>query len=208
MKKTFHILIYISMPLFSIAQVLYPESEHLDYQRILEIKNPSIESRLNIFPSIISPYDTDSIDWDIWQQNSTKTLDEKVSLLPLRWSNHFNSEYARGYNDGALWKGKGLTSSLQGGIQGKIGMLEYTLAPIVFYSQNADFQLAPQSGGNSIYNYQFRNARIDYVQRYGDDSFTRFNPGQSEVRLVHKSVTLGISTQNLTWGPGQQNALI
>lgn len=208
MKTSLHILLSILSPIYSISQILYPESEQLDYHRVIEIKNSSIENRLNIFPSIMSSYQMDSIDWDIWNIQSQKTSNSKINILPVRWSNHFNNKYARGYNDGAVWKGRGLTSSLQGGVQGKFKMIDLTLAPIFFYSQNSNFSLAPLTGSNNIYNYQFRDNQIDYVQRYGDDSFTKFNLGQSEIRLVYQSITLGVSTQNIIWGPGQQNSLI
>lgn len=189
------------------AQVLYPDSELIDYYRVQEIKSNQAE-RLNIFPSIIQPYETASMEWNLWEDNLLKNTNEEIHILPVRWSNHFNSAYARGYNDGAVWKGKGLTSSLQGGFQGNKGVLSFTFAPIVFYSQNATFDLAEQRGNNNPFNYQFRNTRIDYVQRYGDQSFTHFDWGQSEIRLIYKSFTLGISTQNITLGPAQQNPLI
>ncbi|MEQ9467189.1 MAG: capsule assembly Wzi family protein [Ekhidna sp.] len=188
----------------SISQVLYPESEYLDYYRILEIKNPDQERRLNIFPSILIPYGVDSLGWDAWGNNTSA----HARLVPVRWAHHYNSSYARSYNDGALWRGKGYTTSIQGGVQGKIGKLEFTLAPIVYFSQNADFELAEPRDENNPYNYQFRNKRIDYVQRYGDASFAAFNPGQSEVRAVFKKATIGVSTQNIVFGPAQFNPLI
>ena len=199
------ILLAVSLSLTS--QVLYPESALLDYYRVLEIKNQSLEKRLNLFPSIIKPYEADSLKWNPW--GFTKSKDKKkIEVLPIQWANHFNSKYARGYNDGAIWKGKGFTSSLQGGVQGKLGMLEYTFTPIVYYSQNADFELAEQRGNNKIFNYQFRNRRIDHVQRYGTDSFTKLNLGQSEIRMVYRSFTVGASTQNVTFGPAQYNPII
>ncbi|WP_424961474.1 capsule assembly Wzi family protein [Ekhidna sp.] len=189
------------------SQVLYPESALLDYYRVLEIKNQSLGKRLNLFPSIISPYKTDSLKWNPWDFNKSDNK-KKIAILPLRLANHYNTKYARGYNDGAVWKGKGLTSSLQGGVQGKLGMLEYTFAPIIYYSQNADLELAPQQGHNNPLNYQFRNQSIDFVQQYGADSFVKLDPGQSEIRMVYRSFTLGVSTQNVTFGPAQYNPII
>ncbi|WP_420577804.1 capsule assembly Wzi family protein [Ekhidna sp.] len=205
--KVFTSIIMFATSLSLSSQVLYPESALLDYYRLLEIKNQPLENRLNLFPSIISPYKTDSLIWNPWGLNKPDNK-KKIDLLPLQWVNHYNSKYARGYNDGAVWKGKGLTSSLQGGVQGKLGMLAYTLAPIIYYSQNANFKLAEQQGNNNPYNYQFRNRRIDHVQRYGVDPFMKFDPGQSEVRIVYRTFTLGASTQNITFGPAQYNPII
>ena len=205
------LIISFSATIIVKAQVLYPESELVDYYRLIEIKNSNVENRLNIFPSIVHAYNKDSLAWDLWKENihtESKEKNEAFNLLPIRWSNGYNSAYARGYNDGAVWKGKGLTSSLQGGVNGSLGLIQYTFAPIVFYSQNTAFDLAPTIGNNNPFNYQFRNNRIDHVQRYGNDAFTEFDFGQSEVRLVYKSFTLGISTQNIVFGHSQENPLI
>ncbi|MBU2912399.1 MULTISPECIES: capsule assembly Wzi family protein [Reichenbachiella] len=192
------------------AQVLYPDSEYLEYYRILEIKNEGISNRMNIFPTIVSQYNKDSITWNPWKDNFQldQQKNKSISLLPARLTNHYNSTYAHGYNDGALWKGKGYTGSIQGGVTGKYGLLEFTIAPIVFFSQNSAFELAPQTSDNNPYNYQFTNKRIDYVQRYGDQSFAEFDLGQTDIRLVYKSFTIGASTQNIVWGPAQRNPIL
>ena len=206
----FSIALFVFLSSYSQAQVLYPDSELLEYYRILEMKNPGIENRLNIFPSVISTYNKDSLSWNPWSDKVQiqTPKNQSIEILPLRLGNYYNSTYARGYNDGALWKGKGYTGSLQGGVQGKLGILEFTIAPLVYYSQNSSFELAEQTGNNNPYNYQFRNKRIDYVQRYGDSGFTKFNLGQTDVRMVLKWFTLGVSTQNMTWGPSQRNPIL
>lgn len=191
------------------AQVLYTESAWLDYYRLVELKNNGLTSRLNIFSSVVHPNAEDSLDWQIWEEHFPLSKEEKkMSILPIRLSNYYNSRYPKGGNDGALWKGRGYTGALQGGVQGRIGILYYTFCPVVYHVQNKAFPLADQQGSNHPYNYQFTNKRIDFVQRYGEDSFTAFDLGQSEIRLVLGRFTIGASTQNITWGPAQQNPLL
>jgi hypothetical protein len=120
----------------------------------------------------------------------------------------FNSTFAYGYNDGALWFGKGITQSLVGGIRGRLGVLSVRLSPLVYWSQNADF---PTLIGGPPGPVQFRDPRyggIDLPQRYGADAFTRIDPGQSEVRVDIRSVSAGVSTTNEIWGPAVDNPLI
>ncbi|PIB34951.1 hypothetical protein BFP72_05860 [Reichenbachiella sp. 5M10] len=196
--------------LSSQAQVLVPGDVMLDYYRVIEMKNSSVNKRINIYPSIINQYQKDSLSWNPWGDHFAPVPDDGnyFRVLDGLFANTYITNYPRSYNDGAVWKGKGLTSELHGGITGRIGKFRYTFAPVAYFSQNGEFDLAPQSGNNNPYNYQFRNQRIDYVQRFGDDPFVQFNLGQSELRFVHRKFTLGISTENMVWGPAQNTPIL
>ncbi|UXP30910.1 capsule assembly Wzi family protein [Reichenbachiella agarivorans] len=210
MKHLITLILILLFHFFSFGQILYPNSEILEYYRVIEMKNNDIQDRLGIFPSIVSQYKKDSLAWNIWadQLQFNGIPDKSIKLMSFRFSNYYNSKYPKGYNDGAVWKGKGFTSVLQGGISGRYGILEFTFAPVVYYSQNVSYDLASQRGNNSPYNYQFTDRRIDWVQRYGDENFIEFDWGQTDVRMAYKNFTLGASTQNIVWGPAQRNPLI
>ncbi|MEP2026669.1 capsule assembly Wzi family protein, partial [Reichenbachiella sp.] len=92
-------------------------------------------------------------------------------------------------------------------ISGKYGNLEYTIAPMVYFSQNDNFQLSPDRDENFPYRYAY-NSNIDYVQRYGEDSFVKFDWGQMDIRAVFNWFTIGASTQNMVWGPAQVTPII
>lgn len=204
----FYIMIMLSLA--GPAQVLYPDSELIDYYRLIELKNPQIDQRVNINPSILNQYSKDSVKWNLWSEYLSFNNSDKNGIrpLPIRFANHYNDKLARGYNDGAVWKGKGYTGSLQGGFQGQFGILSFSFAPIAFFAQNRSFELAESTGTNNLYNYQFKDKLIDYVQRYGDEPFSSFDLGQSELRVVLRWFTVGISTQNYVWGPTQRNPLL
>jgi len=120
-----------------------------------------------------------------------------------------NSHYARTYNDGPVWKGKGLTWETHAGFQGRIGKLSYTFYPVVFFSQNASYSLVEQRGNLNPLNYQhIIEGGVDWVQRYGDDTFFYFHPGQSEVRLDLGRFIGAVSTQNYSWGPSRFNPIM
>ncbi|SMD34080.1 Capsule assembly protein Wzi [Reichenbachiella faecimaris] len=205
MKTKFLLFLLLVNAEYVFGQVLYPDDALSDYYDIVELKNVAMIKRLNIHPTMITQYKVDSLGWNPWSDQLTQITSENryFHLLPFKTSVFFNSDYSRSYRDGPLWKGKGLTVSLQGGFTGKHGIVKYTFAPLIYYSQNSPYSLAPTMGQNDPYNYQFVNQKIDFVQRFGAHPFTKFNLGQSEIRMVLDWFTFGISTQNMVWGPSQ-----
>ncbi len=125
----------------------------------------------------------------------------------------YNTAYPRGFNDGPVWKGRGLTSEIHGGIMGKKGKFSFAFHPVVFYSQNSGFDLAPNlDGQNNIYNYQYTSpigtGTIDWVQRYGSSPFAYFATGQSEIRFTIWNFSTSISSSNFSLGPSVFNPII
>ena len=121
----------------------------------------------------------------------------------------YNSHLPFGYNDGALWAGRGITGALQGGIAGHAGPLSFTLEPIVFWAQNQSFPLIANGQSGRL---SFADATnplvIDQPQRFGDGAYSRFDLGQSTVRLDLPGVAIGASTANQQWGPAIDNPII
>jgi hypothetical protein len=124
------------------------------------------------------------------------------STLPLTATAGFNSAYPWGSNDGAVWAGRGVTGSVQGGVAAAWGPVSLVLNPIVFSTQNSSFKLQPNGGaGNGEFaDGEFPN-NVDHPQRFGNGSYSRFDWGQSTVRIDLFGVTAGFSTANEYWGP-------
>ncbi|MEM6644243.1 MAG: hypothetical protein AAF616_14785 [Bacteroidota bacterium] len=137
---------------------------------------------------------------------SVENSSASFEILDLTARLSFNSAYPRGFNDGAVWKGKGVNAELHGGISGKKGRFSYQLMPVLFFSQNSDFSLVPNADSSFLFNYQFN--RIDWVQRYGNGSEVFFHPGQSEVKYQNRKFVASISTQNYSYGPGTFNPIL
>ncbi len=134
-------------------------------------------------------------------------------LHPGRWemdviapaaSVRFNSSFPYGYNDGALWAGKGLTTAIQGGFFLRYGPLSLTVAPIAFRSENSAFTLEPAGAicPPTCADPNFPKT-VDRPQRFGNSSYTRIDPGQSTLRLDAFGASAGITTANEWWGPAQ-----
>ncbi len=190
------------------SQVAVPGSYFSNYTYLLKIKNPDL-SDFSYNSSVY--YKLDTADWQLWPQffYDQPVQDRIVFFDPLTKLS-FNSGYPRSFNDGPVWKGKGLTLETNTGIQGSKGIFFFSLAPSVYYSQNLSFPLADIQPTFNPYNYQFATyGYIDWVQRYGDSGFVKLNAGQSEVRLIGKNkLTLGVGTQNISWGPAVFNPIL
>lgn len=117
-------------------------------------------------------------------------------------SAYINTGFPFGGNDGPVWQGKGLTSSIQGGISARWKYFSGTLAPIAFRSENQQFTLMRNGEVGFL---AFADGQlptyIDRPQRFGVDPYSQVDWGQSEIRFDGFGVAAGISTANQWWGP-------
>ncbi len=137
----------------------------------------------------------------------------QTSRQALEWTDlstavTINSAYPRGYNDGPVWKGKGITWEINGGARGSKGKFSFQIQPVLFYAQNRNFKLAPGSESSSRpFGSQFITG-VDWVQRYGSSSKLYFHPGQSEVKFQSGKFIVSASTQNYSFGPSTFNPIL
>ena len=135
-------------------------------------------------------------------QGDSLRLGRGFSVLPASGDVWLNSSFPFGLNDGAVWRGRGLTAAISGGVQGRWGPVSLTFAPIAFVAQNADFPLmdngveGPLRFGDGQY-----AGGVDLPQRFGDGAYAVLDPGQSSLRFDTRYVAFGASTANQAWGP-------
>ena len=127
----------------------------------------------------------------------------KVQLLPVIWENQFNSLHPAGYNDGIMVPAKGYQTYISAGFYAKYGPLSVQFWPQMLYVENKDFE-----SFEDIYLEPSPPKGIDLPERFGDSAFSKFFWGQSSIRLTFGPVSIGLSNENLWWGPGIHNALI
>lgn len=120
-----------------------------------------------------------------------------------------NTDFAWGFNDGPVWQGRGMNAWGTAGVIGRWGHLSLRLEPLFEYAQNAAFRLDPLSpGAPNPYLDDLRPSQIDLPQRMGSRPYLLLAPGESYIRLDVRSFGIGLSTQELFWGPGVRNALL
>lgn len=175
------------------AQILFPDSpkewlNHVDY--IDSITTDRINRH--------AFYDSSG-----FGNRAFRWVDPEVRVL-------YNAKSPFSINDGAAWRGRGLTTELLAGFQVKKKYLQVSLAPIIFFSQNSTFQNSRIiSQTKSKWNYQFNAiGDIDYVTRYGNRPFLGYDWGQSELALNYRKVGISLSSQNLQFGPAREAPLL
>lgn len=113
-----------------------------------------------------------------------------LTVLPLVWVSKFNSHHPYGWNDDVMIAAKGFQSNLTTGLHVKLGPLTAQIQPSYFYAANPNF---------------------DANSNYGEatnGSQSKLTYGQSSLRLNFGPISVGVSNENLWWGPGQYSALL
>ncbi len=129
-----------------------------------------------------------------------------VTLLPLTWQQQWNSHHPYSLNDGPMIPARGYQTMLTGGFFAKLGPLSVQFYPELVYAQNKHFDTSTKEAAIAAYN-NF-HSRIDLPEYFPDKPYNKLFPGQSSIRLTFGFVSVGISSENLWWGPGTRNALM
>ncbi len=120
------------------------------------------------------------------QQGGIKT--SKTAILPVTLTTQFNSHHPYGYNDASFIPASGLQSQLTFGANVKVGPVKLQLQPEFIYAANPTYAV------NGSYGY---SSGKPYTKLYG---------GQSTLSV--SSFSVGVSSANKWWGPGNTSALI
>ncbi|WP_439504219.1 capsule assembly Wzi family protein [Sediminibacterium sp.] len=118
-----------------------------------------------------------------------KSNSKKIQLLPISWNTKFNSHHPFGWNDAGMRMVRGFQQSFSAGFFWKVGPLSVQLQPEYYHINPQNYQTTTGFGFNS------------------NKPLSKSYWGQSSIRLNTKSLSLGISTENLWWGPGQFSSL-
>lgn len=130
-----------------------------------------------------------------------------VGVLPLSVAAISNSAYPVDRNNGMLWGGRGLSTSLTAGLVLQAGPLSVAVNPELTYQANSEFTVLPPRAGNTQFGNGFYDS-IDLPQRFGSGSYTAKGIGQSFARIDLPFVGVGVSNENLWWGPGISNSIL
>ncbi len=145
----------------------------------------------------------DSIDLDnshyaypILEKDSTYYYSLELKLLPISMGSQFGSgnPYPEG---GKFLQAKGYQQLVSAGIYGSFGPLSIQFQPEFIFAQNKNFNSGISKANG-----------IEYVEIFGQGTYSKFLPGQSSIRLNYGAFSVGASTENIWWGPGQYNSLL
>lgn len=134
----------------------------------------------------------------------------RIQLLPISLLNQYNSHHPEGINDGSMIPSRGTQLLAGAGFYFEYGPLSIKFNPEFVYAQNKSFDGFPSnqtSSTGSIFPYSPYYG-IDLPEKFGNDPLKKVFWGQSSIRLKLGPISLGLSTENLWWGPGYRNSLL
>lgn len=132
-----------------------------------------------------------------------------IQSLPFQYQQQFDSRRPLRYTDGSMIPARGWQFQYSGGVQAAYKGLTVLLRPEFNWAFNADYPSFPQDHFPIVwkYYYQWQN-RIDVPERFSQTPFRKAYAGQSRIQYAFKGLAVGVSTENLWWGPGRFNALL
>jgi hypothetical protein len=135
-----------------------------------------------------------------------------LKLLPIDYNTEFNSHHPYNRNNGSMIPNRGYQHIISAGIYAEIGPLSIQLKPEHLLSENKDFEGFGE-GPNGHYpmiwakRYHLWN-HIDMPERFGEKKHNENLIGQSSIKLNFKGLSIGISNENIWWGPSIRNGIM
>ncbi|WP_438946809.1 capsule assembly Wzi family protein [Sediminibacterium sp.] len=108
------------------------------------------------------------------QKTSWKNLN--FTILPITFTQQFNTGHPYGWNDGPIMQAKGYQVLARPGVNMHFGFFEVQAAPEFLYA--------------------------------GAQSYTKIFPGQSFLKAHLGPISVGVSSENMWWGPGINSSLL
>lgn len=140
-----------------------------------------------------------------------KSINKSLKLLPAELRVSYDLRHPDSRNDGPMIRSKGMQTLLSAGIFYEKGFLSVQLKPEFVYAQNKYYEGFPTYPKHYESTWRIRYVWYNWVdlpERYGTDSYNRFFWGQSSIRFNKWGMSLGISTENIWWGPAIRNSLL
>ncbi|MFY0593269.1 capsule assembly Wzi family protein [Roseivirga sp.] len=134
-----------------------------------------------------------------------------LKTLPIEFKLAYDHKHPDSRNDGAMIRSRGLQTYLSAGVYFETGPLSIQLRPEFIWAENKDYQGFPLWPRHWESTWQTRYIwfnRSDLPERYGTSAYTQITPGQSSIRLNQWGLSLGISTENIWWGPARRNSIM
>ena len=136
----------------------------------------------------------------------------KIKILPVDYNVEFNSRHPYNRNNGSMIPNRGYQHIISAGVYAEIGPISIQLKPEYLFSENKDFEgfgEGPNGHYPVIWAKRYRLwTSIDMPERFGEKSISKTLIGQSSIRLNFKGLSLGVSNENIWWGPSIRNSIM
>ena len=126
----------------------------------------------------------------LYNQQPSSNKKFQLKPLPVSFATQYNSQRPFGWNDGSMILARGLQTQLRAGVYLRMGIVEMQLAPEWVYAANPSYDTTFHWGTNP------------------GGAYNKLFLGQSSVGIRLGGVSVGLSSQNLWWGPGIRSSLL
>ena len=139
--------------------------------------------------------------------NPSNTI--QIKTLGIDYFIEYNSNHPYNRNNGTMIPNRGYQHIISPGIFIKAGPLTIQFKPEHHFSENKEFDGFWEGHYSEIWakRYKLWN-HIDMPERFGASNHNKTTFGQSSIRLNWKGISLGVSNENLWWGPSLRNSIM
>ena len=210
MKYTY-IFLFLFLKIFS--QNININNEFVNSKLRYDILNNKTKTNhtLNIFPIDYETLKKDGIKFDLYENVlfSNKKNNIKLMFLGIDYFFEYNSNHPYNRNNGSMIPNKGYQHIVSPGFYIKLGPLSIKLKPEHHYSENKTFDGFWEGHYPVIWANRYRLwNHIDMPERFGEIRHNRLLTGQSSISINYKKLRIGISNENLWWGPSFRNSIM
>ena len=133
----------------------------------------------------------------------------QIKTLGIDYFLEYNSHHPYNRNNGTMIPNRGYQHIISPGLHIKLGLLNIQFKPEHHFSQNKEFDGFWEGHYPEIWAKRYRLwNHIDMPERFGNERHNRTTLGQSSIRLNWKNISLGISNENIWWGPSIRNSIM
>ena len=188
------------------AQTVQSDIVLSDYARIAQMQDSMHPPKQSFIIRSTSMYWSDKL-------NDTFSLHTagKFRWVQAGYTIQNNSNLSVGWNDGSLYPSVGLQQRLTVGVHYQWHNWSVHLQPEFITAANKEpqaYTIDPTTPNFIARYYLYMNNKLDNFSRFGTSGINTIFPGQSSIRYNTKTISLGLSTENLWWVPAIRNSLV
>jgi hypothetical protein len=170
--------------------------EYIRRTQLLSKNSPSsfLSRPISLADSLL----TDSVSYSLKLASSSEAnfWKSQVSLLPIFSGTQVGT--GNPYPEASKFLvAKGVQQWISAGVYASLGPFSLQFQPewIIAQNKNYDFGQSKATG-------------IEYTERFGQGAYSKLLLGQSSLRANWGAFSVGVSSENIWWGPGQYNSLL
>ena len=204
MKK---ILIFFIFLQFSFSQNINVNNDFFYEKLIFDKISGNIKTDLTLN---IRPVDNKKVlELNYFKNNILNKKNITIKFLGIDYFTEYNSRHPYNRNNGSMIPNRGYQHIISPGFYFEYGPLSLTMKPEHHYSENKLFDGFWEGHYPIIWSRRYRLwNQIDMPERFGKIRHNRFLIGQSSLYLNIKNLSIGLSNENIWWGPSYRNSIM